>query len=37
MLDLIISFFKKREYPFNKDYRNGYRNAWINNLKNYKP
>lgn len=27
----------KNRTPFNKNYRNGYKNLWINNIKNYTP
>lgn len=39
MFELFISFMrpKKPLYHFNKDFRNGYRNAWINNIKDYTP
>jgi hypothetical protein len=31
------SLAKKHPYPFNKEYRKGYANAWINNIKDYTP
>lgn len=48
MYNCIMSFFsdtflsktvlpKKHSYPFNEDFRRGYKNAWINSLKNCKP
>ena len=38
MYNYILSFFsKKNPYPFNKEFRKGYKNVWINNIKNYKP
>lgn len=38
MYNYIMSFLsKKQSYPFNEDFRRGYKNAWINQLKNYKP
>lgn len=27
----------KPSYPFNKEYRRGYKNAWIDNIKDYNP
>lgn len=42
MFNYIISLMSKRKhhkntYPFNEDFRKGYRNAWINNIKDYTP
>lgn len=38
MYNYIFSFFsKKHSYPFNKEFRRGYKNAWINNIKDYTP
>ena len=38
MYNYIVSFLtKKREYPYSKEYRREYRNAWINNIKDYSP
>ena len=38
MYNYIISFLsKKPSSPFTKEYRRGYRNAWINNIKDYTP
>ncbi len=38
MYNYILSFFSKnRPYPFNKEFRRGYKNAWINNIKDYTP
>jgi len=28
---------KKHSYPFNKEFRRGYKNAWIDNIKDYTP
>jgi hypothetical protein len=28
---------KKHESPFNKEFRRGYKSAWINNIKEYTP
>lgn len=34
----IVSFLsKKRPYPFNEKFREGYKNAWIDNTKDYTP
>lgn len=30
-------FFKKPLSPFGKEFRTGYKNAWVNNIKDYKP
>ena len=38
MYDSIVSFLSnKYSYPFGKEYRRGYKNAWINNIKHYIP
>ena len=45
MYNYIMSFLSKKcstcsesyPYPFGKDFRRGYKNAWINNLRDYKP
>lgn len=38
MYNYIASFFsKKYSYPFNKEFRRGYKNAWIDNIKDYTP
>lgn len=39
MYNYIVSFLQKRySHPFNsKEFRRGYRNAWINNIKDYTP
>ena len=39
MFDYIISFLrpKKTLYHFNNEFRKGYKNAWIDNIKNYSP
>ena len=38
MYNYILSFFsKKHSYPFNKEFRMGYKNAWIDNIKDYTP
>ena len=46
MFNYIISFLPKKSYsftsvrpisPFSKEYRLGYNNAWINNIKDYTP
>ncbi len=36
MYNYIMSFFSKK-YPFNKEFRKGYKNAWIDNIKDYTP
>ncbi len=34
----IVSFLsKKHPYPFNEKFRKGYKNAWVDNTKNYTP
>ena len=34
----IVSFLsKKHPYPFNEEFRKGYKNAWIDNIKDYTP
>ena len=38
MFNYIFSFFSKKEsYPFSKEFRRGYKNAWIDEIKNYRP
>ena len=40
MYNYIISFLKssiQRQGPFNGEFRRGYKNAWINKIKNYNP
>ena len=40
MYKCLMSFFinnKKNSSPFNEQYRKSYKNAWINNIKNYTP
>lgn len=38
MCNYIIYLFSKNYLqPFNKEFRKGYKNGWINNIKNYKP
>lgn len=38
MFNNIISFFqKKNASPFGKEFRRGYKNTWINNIKDYRP
>jgi len=38
MIKYILSFFqKKHSGPFNKEFRRGYKNAWIDNIKDYTP
>jgi len=37
MFNYIISFLQKRPSQFSTEYRRGYKNAWINNIKDYKP
>jgi hypothetical protein len=32
-----IVFFKKNPYPFNKEFRKGYKKAWFDNIKDYTP
>ena len=34
---IVYLFSKKHSYPFNKEFRRGYKNAWINNIKDYTP
>ncbi len=34
----IVCFLSKTHtYPFNEEFRKGYKNAWINNIKDYTP
>ena len=36
----IVSFLSKKQpypYPFNEKFRRGYKNAWIDNIKDYTP
>ena len=38
MYNYIISLLStKYSYPLNKEFRRGYKNAWINNIKDYTP
>ena len=40
MYNYIVSFLSNKvsyKYPFNKEFRKGYVNSWINNIKDYKP
>ena len=40
MYNYIVSFLKSSQSqrrPFNAEFRRGYKNAWINNIKNYNP
>ncbi len=42
MYNFIASFFSKKQQtpfngPFNKEYRKGYKNAWIDNIRDYTP
>ena len=38
MYRCIVSFFSnKKSSQFNKEFRRGYKNAWINNIKDYTP
>ena len=45
MYNYIMSFLSKKysscsesyPYPFGKNFRRGYKNAWINNIRDYKP
>jgi len=38
MYNYIITFFsKKNSQPFNKEFKKGYKNAWINSIKDYTP
>ncbi len=44
MYNYIMSFFDNKSSqshsysnPFSKDFRRGYKNAWINNIADYKP
>lgn len=38
MYNYIVSFFlKKSSYPFSKEFRRGYKNKWIDNIKDYSP
>ena len=38
MYNCLIPFLlKKYSYPFNEDFRKGYKNAWINKLRDYYP
>ena len=38
MYNYIISFLsKKHSNQFNKEFRRGYKNAWINNIRDYTP
>ena len=38
MYNYIVSFLsKKRSSQFSTEFRRGYKNAWINNIKDYTP
>jgi hypothetical protein len=38
MYNYILSFFsKKQPCHFNKEFRKGYKNAWIDNIRDYTP
>ena len=40
MYNYIVSFFSSNnsdKYPFNKEFRRGYKNSWINSIKDYNP
>jgi len=39
ILDKIILFLKTKKSPihFNKEFKDGYKNLWINNIKDYTP
>lgn len=38
MYNYILYFFsKKNSYPFNKEFRKRYKNAWIDHIKDYTP
>ena len=38
MYNYIVSLLsKKHSYPFNKDFRKGYKSAWIDSIKDYTP
>jgi hypothetical protein len=38
MYNYLLSFFsKKQPCPFNKEFRKGYKNAWIDSIKEYTP
>ncbi len=43
MYNYIMSLFDNKKshpfssHPFSKDFRKGYKNAWISNISNYKP
>ena len=38
MFNYIVSLLSKKSlYPFNKEFRRGYKNAWINHIKEYNP
>ena len=34
---IVSSLSKKPSHPFNKEFRKGYKNAWIDNIKDYTP
>ena len=39
MFEILIAFMKPKKplNHFNKEFRDGYRRAWINNIKDYSP
>lgn len=40
MISFILKFIttcNKNQSPFDKNYRSGYKNLWINDIKDYKP
>lgn len=38
MYNYIVSLLsKKKSYPFNEEFRRGYKKTWINNIKDYIP
>ena len=38
MFNYIVSLLSNKPlYPFNKEFRKGYKNAWINDIKDYMP
>ena len=38
MYNYIVSFLQKKcSHQFSTEYKRGYKNAWINNIKHYKP
>ncbi len=37
MYNYILSFLKPHPSPFNKKFKKGYKNSWIDNIKDYNP